>query len=271
MGEVSCANAERALTPVSLCARDRLTNIRPRRLVACFCLPANLISRIARALISFCPVSQSHIDFLERHVGVRMKGSRWNAPAITLLCLSATAWSSLLGSINSFGFTWFAELKEVDQIGKIESSLLYAHVLFCFGFVWFFSSPNSCLHLSHSSLRHLLFPLLHPLSSCACSVCLCVPKTADMSLQAWVSETLMSVWRSLRYISRPLPCIIDSPSLITVSTVTDEPLLPAACARWVAWVPLTNTRLLHQLQQHPESTPARKHVEFFWFLPVIVS
>lgn len=33
----------------------------------------------------------------------------------------------------------------------------------------------------------------------------------------------MSVCQSLRYISRPLPCIIDSLSLITVSTVTDEP------------------------------------------------
>lgn len=95
----------------------------------------------------------------------------------------------------------------------------------CFSF-WVFFPPNCCFHLSPSSLWHLLFPLLHLQSSYACSVWLCAPKPADMSLQAWVSETLMSVCQSLRYISRPLPCIIDCLSLITVSTVTDELLLP---------------------------------------------
>lgn len=195
-----------------------------------------------------------------------MKGSRWNAPAITLLCLSATAWSSLLGSINSFGFTWFAELRKLIESEKFNPRYLMPIFFFFWGLVFFFS-PNCCLHLSHSSLRHLLFPLLRPPSSCACSVCLRVPKTADMSLQAWVSETLMSVCQSLRYISRPLPCIIDSLSLITVSTVTDEPLLLAHAERLESHWHTQGCCTSHNNTQNPY-LPARKHVEF---LPVVVS
>lgn len=84
---------------------------------------------------------------------------------------------------------------------------------------------------------HLTFPLpffyfpccVHAL--CAHSVlclALCCVEASGYEAAGWVSETVVSVWQSLWYISRPWPCIIDSPSLITVSSVTDEPLLPAA-------------------------------------------
>lgn len=73
------------------------------------------------------------------------------------------------------------------------------------------------------------FPCCFSYLVCLLSLALCV-ETSGYEMAGWVSETSLSVWRSLWYISRPLPCIIDSLSLITVSTITDEPLLPAAPA-----------------------------------------
>lgn len=102
------------------------------------------------------------------------------------------------------------------------------------------------LHPFHFHLStRLTFPLpffyfpccVHAL--CAHSVlclALCCVGASGYEAAGWVSETVVSVWQSLWYISRPLPCIIDSPSLITVSSVTDEPLLPAApCTQRSLW------------------------------------
>lgn len=94
--------------------------------------------------------------------------------------------------------------------------------------LWYLHCCDFCafrlyLYLPNLSVPQLLFPLLlfmpHVLSLCV--------ETSGYETVGWVSETSLSVCQSLRYISCPLPCIIDSLSLITVSSVTDEPLLPA--------------------------------------------
>lgn len=146
---VSRANAERGLTPVSLCKRPLGEYPSPETggmlLSAC----QSYFPDRSRTY-SFCPVSQSHIDFLERHMGVRMKGSLWNAAAITLLCLSAIAWSSFLRSINSFGFTWFAELKKLikSETWYKELNLRYFTPMFWFfWFVFFLPTVSICLAL----------------------------------------------------------------------------------------------------------------------------
>lgn len=209
--------------------RDRLASIRPPRLVACFCLPANLISRIACTLISFWPVSQPHIDFWNI-----MSVWGWRALFWTQFCNTLVAfvcWCLLFVLCpNSFGLKWFGELRELLIISEMWF-LIWASWFFCFFLLYvltlcFPTLIPICLTFLFPSFY---FPCCFSYLMCLRCLALCV-ETSGYEMAGWVSETLVSVWQSLWYISRPLPCIIDSLSLITVSSVTDEPLLPAAPA-----------------------------------------
>lgn len=95
---------------------------------------------------------------------------------------------------------------------------------------WLSPRPNPLPppHPPNLSLTLLLFPLLRPRVVCSLCLALCSAEASGYEAAGWLSETVVSVWQSPWYISPPLPCIIDSPSLITVCSVTDEPLLPAA-------------------------------------------
>lgn len=54
------------------------------------------------------------------------------------------------------------------------------------------------------------FPCCFSYLMCSLCLALCV-ETSGYEMAGWVSETSLSVWQSLWYISRPLPCIIDFP------------------------------------------------------------
>lgn len=175
---VSRANAERVLTPVSLCKRplgehpspetggmllSACQSYFPDRLRTYFILPCFTVPHWFLGTSHRC-----------EDEGLSLERCCNNLVVFVCHCLI------LLPQINKFLWVHvICRVKEIDQIGNViqrtESSLLYAHVSI---FLVCFFSPN-CLHLSRSSLRCLLFPLLHPPSSCACSVWLCVPKTAD--------------------------------------------------------------------------------------------
>ena len=213
--------------------RDRLASVRPLRPMPCSCLPANLVSRIASTLISFWPVSQPLIDFWNIMFVWGWRALFWaQGSVITLLCCCFLS-KKFLCNHASCGF------KEVIHVSDMiwNSGLLTFQFLFDSLLHPFFPAFKLFyLYLSNLSLPQHLFPLLLFIPRVlALALALCV-RTSGYETAGWVSETSLSVWQSLWYISRPLPCIIDSLSLITVSSVTDEPLLPAAPAlRGVFW------------------------------------
>lgn len=103
--------------------RDRLASNRPLRLVACFCLPANLISRIACTLISFWPVSQPRIDFWNIMSVRGWRALFWTqGSVISLLCVCFSSY--LVNRINCFVImllffssthkgSWFGDLRKL--------------------------------------------------------------------------------------------------------------------------------------------------------------
>lgn len=170
----------------------------------------------------------SPILIFETSCRCKDEGLSLERPCSNLVVFVCHCWSSFLRSINSFRIHVIWRVKEIDQIEnmiwKIESSLLHA----CFFLLFFFTPAivSICLTLFFS---FFYFPCCILPLVCLLCLALCV-ETSGYEIAGWVSET--SVCQSLWYIRRPLPCIIDSSFLITVSTVTDEPLLLAASAHW---------------------------------------
>lgn len=119
-------------------------------------------------------------------------------------------------------------IKSETGFGKLNPPYFTLGFAVFFCFVLFFTPAivSICLTLFFS---FFYFPCCILLLVRLLCLALCV-ETSGYEIAGWLSETLMSVCQSLWYIRRPLPCIIDSPSLITVSAVTDEPLLLAASA-----------------------------------------
>lgn len=181
--------------------RDRLANIRPSRLVACLCLPANRIS----TLISFCPLSQSRIDFWNI-----MSARGWRAPIWSQSCYKLVVVVCLLchlcRSFYSVEFMKFGELRPITK--SVMWCLLLSTVSCCCVFMWLCSSI--CLTFLFPSFY---FPCCFSCLVCLLCLALCV-QSSGYEIVGWVSETLVSVWQSLGYISHLLPCIIDSLSLI---------------------------------------------------------
>lgn len=139
--------------------RDRLASIRPSRLVACFCLPANLISRIACALISFWPVSQPRIDFWNV-----LPVYGWRALFWTQFCNKLVAFvCQCLLSNHLSKFLWVKviwRIKTKLKLHLIVNGSLDLLFLFVVSTSSYSVLSNPFPHLSNLSLPVLLFPLL---------------------------------------------------------------------------------------------------------------
>lgn len=163
MGEVSRANAERALTPVSLCERPLGEHPSPETggmllsayqsyfpdrsrtyfILPCFTVPYWFLGTSRRC----------------EDEGLSLERSCNNLVVFVCHCLI------LPPRINKFLWVHvICRVKEIDQIGnaipKIESSLLYAHVLFCFGFFSSQLSPFVSLFSSASFISPVASPVL---------------------------------------------------------------------------------------------------------------